>query len=260
MSAATVLRIATGEVGVKEDPAGSNRGARVETFQAATAYARYQRTGWPWCGAFVEWVWRQAGVETDACSASTEQMWLLAKARGWLSETPMVGCAILWRGVHTGIVVGIRDGVVDTVEGNSGDAVTRRTHRIGTGESFVIPPTIRRTAGNVGRVFWLEDTAAGRLSRTVGPWRTLAMAKRRLEAMEPAKRRRARIKRIPGGRWVIVIGPLPVRGPWSQEADRKRAQDRLEATLGRRLRPYSTPATTVAANPSGAVTGLGKTT
>ena len=251
MTALKAVEVATREVGVAEDPPGSNRGPRVQTYQAATTLAG---TGWPWCAAFVQWVWTQAGVETDCCSASTEAMWLMGRAKGWLSDTPLPGCAILWRGVHTGIVVAVSDGVVETVEGNSGDQVARRTRAIGQGETYLIPPSIRSTAGQVGRVYWLEDTGAR--PRLVGPWRTKAWAEARLRRIRPGLQ--PRLQATTKGRWVILTGPRRRYGPWATPQQRDRAAAVLEKRLGHPLRPYSTP--TLAGPVGGAAEAIGKTT
>ena len=251
MTALKAVEVATREVGVAEDPPGSNRGPRVQTYQAATTLAG---TGWPWCAAFVQWVWTQAGVETDCCSASTEAMWLMGRAKGWLSDTPLPGCAILWRGVHTGIVVAVSDGVVETVEGNSGDQVARRTRAIGHGETYLIPPSIRSTAGQVGRVYWLEDTGAR--PRLVGPWRTKAWAEARLRRIRPGLQ--PRLQATTKGRWVILTGPRRRYGPWATPQQRDRAAAVLEKRLGHPLRPYSTP--TLAGPVGGAAEAIGKTT
>ena len=251
MTALKAVEVATREVGVAEDPPGSNRGPRVQTYQAATTLAG---TGWPWCAAFVQWVWTQAGVETDCCSASTEAMWLMGRAKGWLSDTPLPGCAILWRGVHTGIVVAVGDGVVETVEGNSGDQVARRTRAIGQGETYLIPPSIRSTAGQVGRVYWLEDTGAR--PRLVGPWRTRAWAEARLRRIRPGLQ--PRLQATTKGRWVILTGPRRRYGPWATPQQRDRAAAVLEKRLGHPLRPYSTP--TLAGPVGGAAEAIGKTT
>lgn len=53
------LKIARGEIGVKETPAGSNSGPRVREFQNSTSLSG--TTGWPWCAAFVCWSYDRAG-------------------------------------------------------------------------------------------------------------------------------------------------------------------------------------------------------
>jgi hypothetical protein len=52
------VKFAHSRVGVKESPAGSNRGPWVDKFQAAFGDAR----GYAWCGAFVGWAAKKAGL------------------------------------------------------------------------------------------------------------------------------------------------------------------------------------------------------
>ena len=47
-----LVAILKAEEGVREFPANSNRGKRVEDYQAATWLTG---TGWPWCAAFICW-------------------------------------------------------------------------------------------------------------------------------------------------------------------------------------------------------------
>ncbi|MCF1182329.1 CHAP domain-containing protein [Marichromatium gracile] len=51
-----VLEIARSEIGVREDPLGSNRGPRVEAYLASTGLDG----GHPWCAAFVHWCFAEA--------------------------------------------------------------------------------------------------------------------------------------------------------------------------------------------------------
>jgi hypothetical protein len=53
-----VVRAARGEVGVTENPPGSNDGPRVKQYQAVTGMYRQ-----PWCASFVAWCLRQAGYD-----------------------------------------------------------------------------------------------------------------------------------------------------------------------------------------------------
>lgn len=55
-----VLMAARGEIGVCEDPPGSNSGRRVRQYQDASSLSG--STGWPWCAAFAgAWCHAQAG-------------------------------------------------------------------------------------------------------------------------------------------------------------------------------------------------------
>lgn len=73
MTAEKILDLARGEIGVKESPAGSNR------VKYNTAYYGSEVSGpaYPWCVAFLWWVFRQAGAgqlfyggkKTASCTA-----------------------------------------------------------------------------------------------------------------------------------------------------------------------------------------------
>ena len=57
-----IARIAEGEIGVLEVPRDSNRGERVQEYQAATWL---DGSGWPWCAAFICWCVRAAMADGD---------------------------------------------------------------------------------------------------------------------------------------------------------------------------------------------------
>lgn len=59
-----MLQIALAEVGVEEQPRGSNRGPRVDQYQAATNLA--PKDWGAWCAAFVCWCMMQAMAEARA--------------------------------------------------------------------------------------------------------------------------------------------------------------------------------------------------
>lgn len=246
---ARVIQVAERELGVTEQPPGSNRGARVETYQRATTLGG---TGWPWCAAFVEWVWRQAGVQTDACSPSTQVMADRARALGWVGD-PVPGAAIVWDGVHTEILISPAGGTVwHTIGGNTGDAVRRRV-RDTNGTTIVRPPDLDGEAAPA-RQYLLEDVAAE--PRLLGPWRTTAYRDRAVRQLPPRERARARLV-THRGKPAVLIGPRRLYGPWHTTTDRDRARAVLEQRLGRRLRPFSRPTPTTKA---GSAEGLGKTT
>lgn len=53
-----IATIAAREIGMRENPIGSNRGPRVDQYQAATWL---KKKDWgPWCAAFICWVLREA--------------------------------------------------------------------------------------------------------------------------------------------------------------------------------------------------------
>jgi hypothetical protein len=136
------FKVAAGEVGVKEDPAGSNDGPRIRTYQSATGAYRA-----PWCASFVSWCLdktgrfkRDRGVNWAYCPS------ILAAARAGkanlsIVKTPRRGDLVLfdWQrdGTpdHIGFIDGpSSDGGWKTIEGNTsagnnsnGGQVQRRT-------------------------------------------------------------------------------------------------------------------------------------
>ena len=270
-----IIQVARAEVGVREEPMGSNTGKRVMEYQATTSLAATQKTGWAWCDAFRRWVEKQAGVpdEDNLGSASTAVTCQLARARGWLSPYPKLGAAIIWCGKHVGTVVGMdaaaagaaaagrQQGMVFTVEGNSGDAVTPHTRAV-VGAMFVVNPDLGDVL-EAPRLYWIDDPGAKYVIR--GPWKKEKSADKTLAGLSDPLRRRA-VKRHTGdGKWVLRIGDPPRRGPFLDPAQRDDRLARLEKTLGRRLVPRSTasqlpPGTTTLPAPSGSPEGLGKTT
>ena len=57
-----LVDLARKELGVLEQPKNSNRGARVQQYQAATWL---DGTGWPWCAAFICWLVREGLKQYD---------------------------------------------------------------------------------------------------------------------------------------------------------------------------------------------------
>ncbi len=136
ISAQTIISLAEADVGQRET-AGANRSPWLDPLQDRVSTAHGWAAPWlrgqPWCGTWAYDVLRRAGVAhaDNPAHPSTETMWVRAQAAGTLTTRPVPGCLIIWRGIHTGIVIAVDTaaGVVHTVEGNSGDAVTRRVRR-----------------------------------------------------------------------------------------------------------------------------------
>jgi hypothetical protein len=121
----TVLRRAQSQLGVHEDPPGSN----------ICAYTKWYGTSGPWCGMFVSWVFSHAGLPLPATTAKgfaytpSGAAWFQRQGR-W-TRTPWPGYVVFfnWPGdsinriSHVGIVESVRvDGSVITIEGNTGTA------------------------------------------------------------------------------------------------------------------------------------------
>src|SRR4051794_8373430 len=128
------LQLAQAEVGQAEQPPGSNDSPRIAEYRAATAGSGVG----PWCAYFVSWAAQNAGaplgeagqgfgsVGALASWAQRTGRWTPAAAAG---TPPQAGDLIVWGAQHTGIVESVDpDGTIHTIEGNSSNMVTRRTH------------------------------------------------------------------------------------------------------------------------------------
>lgn len=133
-----LIRIAEAQVGFREDPRGSNRGAHVDLYTGGRAE--------PWCGHFVAWLFRVWGrplpgdvppSPTRANPlASVAHMERVFQEHQWSFREPAAGDVAFYRnrglsdpgrGRHVGFVVKTTPTSIETVEGNWGDAVVRRT-------------------------------------------------------------------------------------------------------------------------------------
>ncbi len=111
--------------------------------------------GYAWCCLFTELVWVQAysdfnpemlSVLEEEFTAGTVRTFRHFKGLDWTSETPEVGDIVIWQSYkkgkaltsgHAAIVVEIKDGYIETIEGNTNDKggregyiVAKRTRKI----------------------------------------------------------------------------------------------------------------------------------
>lgn len=157
-----ILDVARSQVGVREQPLGSNRGPEVNAYLRAVKLG----PGASWCAAFVHWCADKAldGLGMDNPLIVTGYCPFLeswAKERGLLTDTPQAGVIFLHygspegyrRACHTGWVTGVNGSAFTTVEGNSnatgarqGDGVYALTRQNGPDyrfirvEDFLAPP------------------------------------------------------------------------------------------------------------------------
>ena len=128
-----MLQAASAEVGQTEQPPGSNDSPRIAQYRSATAGSGVG----PWCAYFASWAARQAGVPLGDQgqgfgSVSDVYSWAQKTGRAIPAGTgvhPQPGDLIVWGGEHIGIVQSVDpNGSIHTIEGNSSDAVSRRTY------------------------------------------------------------------------------------------------------------------------------------
>ena len=125
------LKIAVKEIGVREDPPGSNSGPVVNKYLSSVGL----EPGYAWCAGFVFWCFGEAATKLNRMNPVTKTAGCLdhwRKTRGYkiaskgAIDNPALiepGCIfIISRGGgygHTGIVKSVKDGYINTIEGNT---------------------------------------------------------------------------------------------------------------------------------------------
>jgi hypothetical protein len=139
---AAIVAAASAEVGQAEMPPGSNDSPRIAQYRAATAGAPGPG---PWCAYFTSWACRQAGVPVGDHGegfGSVDALYAWAQRSGRAAPTgsgyvPKPGDLIVFN-QHIGIVENVLPGgQIQTIEGNSSDRVSRRTHAPSDAIGFV---------------------------------------------------------------------------------------------------------------------------
>lgn len=118
---------------------GSNKGARIRMYGLATqAPLRFYPAAW--CAYFASWVTQQAGIPIGWDGLGDG---LVSRLRDWGHKTglwrttPQPGDLIAFP-EHIGIVESLQpNGLVTTIEGNTGDAVRRRLRLIKSASGFI---------------------------------------------------------------------------------------------------------------------------
>jgi hypothetical protein len=121
---------------------GANTGPRVREYQASSSLGG---TGWPWCDAFCDFCFAEAGrpLEELERSAGVERTFELAQKKHWLVVDPAPGDLVCFQwdsGAldHIGLVVQPQpDGTIKTVEGNTA-AMPGTGHSQGEGDGVYV--------------------------------------------------------------------------------------------------------------------------
>ena len=130
-----IVNLVRGEVGVAEQPPGSNDAPRIAQYRKATVGSGVG----PWCAYFTSWAAREAGVplgENGQGFGRVDDVYAWAERSGKAipagSSAPQPGDLIVWD-EHIGVVesVGV-DGTINTIEGNSSDQVAQRSYAPGS--------------------------------------------------------------------------------------------------------------------------------
>src|SRR3954454_12593844 len=127
-----IVNLVSQEVGVAEQPPGSNDSPRIAQFRQATAGSGVG----PWCAYFTSWAAREAGVplgDNGQGFGRVDDVYAWAQKTGKAipngpGVTPEPGDLIVWD-EHIGVVESVgADGTINTIEGNSSDQVSKRTY------------------------------------------------------------------------------------------------------------------------------------
>lgn len=251
--ATRVTTTAAREIGVHEVPWGSNTGPRVRQYQAATVLGG---TGWPWCNAFTEWVYKAAEVDDDGLNnPATAITAARAHQKGAVVSYPVAGGMLCWPGRHIALIERVYSRTaVGTIGGNESDSVRRAT-RSTAGAIVIAPRAIRQAAvapPEPTRIYGFTDPK-GRVLLP-GAWRSRAFAANARRRLGTLGKRATLTKRR--GRWRIL---MPAEYRYTTRPARDTDMALRAAQTGRRMRPMSRLTTTL--DRTQVVTqGLGRTT
>ena len=137
--AAAALRVALSQVGVQEEPRGSNAGPKVTMYLRSVGIG----PGYAWCMAFVYWCVQQAceeqGIEKVPLLRTGGVLWQWGNTpapRRLVSRSKAVKPGDIFimdygkgRG-HTGFVVKVEGSIIHTVEGNTNNDGSREGYAV----------------------------------------------------------------------------------------------------------------------------------
>lgn len=147
----TVLNQAKKDVGVSEEPPGSNRGKRVEQMLKNTGLGG----GHPWCAAAVA-TW---GLEAIGATwplpraAACDTLLDFAERKGILRSLPLAGDVFLIMqsptdAIHTGLVLEVIGNEIKTIEGN--------TNAGGSAEGYMVKERTRTQKSSIKYIRWID--------------------------------------------------------------------------------------------------------
>ena len=142
-----VIRTAQREIGVCERPKSSNNVKYNTWYYRQEVWDGKNGGKYPWCMAFVQWVFNEAGCplpyKTASCSALLD--WYRKNKPSAVQKTPAPGDIVIYRG-HTGIFekTGPDPAYMYVIEGNTavgnddnGGCVMRRYRKLSSAEAFI---------------------------------------------------------------------------------------------------------------------------
>ena len=145
----TVLAIARREIGTVEKPKNSNNVKYNTWYYKQEVWDGKNGAKYPWCMAFVQWVFNEAGFplpfKTASCSALLN--WYKTNTPELVHSEPQRGDIVIYKG-HTGIFekIGPDPKYMYVIEGNTavgnddnGGAVMERYRKVSTALAFITP-------------------------------------------------------------------------------------------------------------------------
>ena len=177
-----VLRIAAGELGSAERPAGSN----------CTKYGQwYGLDGYSWCMIFVQWCFAQAGVKLPKRTASCGDLMRSAQGAGcWITSGFQPGDVVIYdfpggaATDHCGVIEKVTASGVVAIEGNTSQAgsqsnggmVCRKTRLYSQIVGAVRPELEEEDDMNIDKLTDAEVLALGRRLQAVMGRQTVSPA------------------------------------------------------------------------------------
>lgn len=144
-----VIAIARREIGTVEKPKNSNNVKYNTWYYKQEVWNGKNGGKYPWCMAFVQWVFNEAGFplpyKTASCSALLD--WYKKNAPELVHSEPQRGDIVIYKG-HTGIFekIGPDPKYMYVIEGNTavgnddnGGAVMERYRKVSTALAFITP-------------------------------------------------------------------------------------------------------------------------
>jgi hypothetical protein len=138
MLAEKTLQVAISQIGVEENPKGSNSGPQVDQYLRSVSLG----PGFAWCMAFVYWCVNEACKQLEIVNPIMKTGGVLYQyrhtkcrtipAKSWQAVKPGDIFIMVFKNGngHTGIVKKIENGIVYTVEGNTNDEGSREGYEV----------------------------------------------------------------------------------------------------------------------------------
>lgn len=162
-----VLKVARGEIGTAEKPKNSNNVKYNTWYYKQEVWDGKNGGKYPWCMAFVQWCFNEAGFplpyKTASCSALLD--WYKKNAPKLVHSEPQRGDIVIYKG-HTGIFekIGPDPKYMYVIEGNTavgnddnGGAVMERYRKVSTALAFITPFKEEEDREDVKRYDTIEE-------------------------------------------------------------------------------------------------------